>query len=269
MREKLNQLRATLTQLQEKLIEAESELADQLAEINAFEFQFEARVGHLFDKLEQLEREIQRYNERIQIARNKEIFGYAHVSVEDQYRRTWHAPPKSAPTPPPEPLPPASEAEIKRLYRQLARRYHPDLAQDDHERAWRTEKMQLINDAYAARSLAELAALANDMDSLIDTGPLRAGQSEAQLINALQTEIDRCQKRLRGIDKELRGLRYRPSVELSLEVKSARRQGRDLLSEMAADLERKIAKKAVERDMLKAQFDQLGPDQGFIPIPRQ
>jgi hypothetical protein len=55
-------------------------------------------------------------------------------------------------------------------------------------------------------------------------------------------------------------------VQLSLEVKVARGQGRDLLGEMAADLESKIARKTAERDMLKAQFDQLGPDQGIIQV---
>ena len=57
-------------------------------------------------------------------------------------------------------------------------------------------------------------------------------------------------------------------MEFSLEVKAARRQGRNLLAEMAADLQAKIARKSAERDMLKTQFDQLGPDQGFIPINR-
>ncbi len=71
---------------------------------------------------------------------------------------------------------------------------------------------------------------------------------------------------MRQIKSELQGLHQRPSVQLSLEVKVARRQGRDLLGEMAAELEAKIARKTVERDMLKAQFDQMGPDQGIIPI---
>jgi hypothetical protein len=56
---------------------------------------------------------------------------------------------------------------------------------------------------------------------------------------------------------------------MSLEVKAAGRQGRDRLAELAAELERKIARKTAERDMLKAQFDQLGPDQGFIPLKRK
>lgn len=268
MSDQLNALRAALAEAQNRLIETEAELADRLAEINAFEIEFESRVGYLLDNLEALEQDIQKYHERIQIARNKQIFGTPHISVEDQYRRTWQAPPPAAPTPPAQPLNPASEAEIKALYRQLARRFHPDLAATEPERLFRTQKMQAINDAYAARSLAELVALAQGAEAGIDTG-WRAGQTEGQLVAALQAELSRCQQRLREIDRELRHLPYRPSVEVSLEVKAARRRGRDLLAEMAAEVERKIARKSVERDLLKAQFDQLGPDQGFININRR
>jgi hypothetical protein len=35
------------------------------------------------------------------------------------------------------------------------------------------------------------------------------------------------------------------------------RNGRDLLAEIIADLEKKIARKTVERDMIKSQFDEL------------
>jgi chromosome segregation ATPase len=265
MQEKLNDLRAAVSETREKLIEAEAKLADQLAEINAFEFEFEARVGYLLDQLEALEKEIERYNERIRIARNKEIFGRAHISVEDQYRRAWEHPPTDAVRPPAQPLSLTSETDIKQLYRRLARRFHPDLGTNEADRAHRTKKMQLINDAYAARSLTELVALAQEPD-IIPTGPMQAGQSEAQLAAALHAELTRCQNRLHQIKKELRSLRFRPSIEMSLEVKSARRQGRDLLAEMAATLQQKIARKTVERDLLKAQFDQLGPEQGFIKI---
>jgi chromosome segregation ATPase len=268
MQQQLSELRATLAQIHTQLIEAEADLADQLAEINAFEFEFEARVGHLMDTLETLEAEIQKYNEYIQIARNRQIFGTAHVPVENQYRRAWQAPPDWAPTPPPQPVDPVSEAEIKKLYRQLARRFHPDLAVDEADRALRTEKMTAVNNAYAARSLAELVTLDQEPD-IVNVQRIRPGQTEAQLVQALQAELTRCQRRLREIEKELRGLRFRPSVELSLEVKAAKKQGRDLLAEMVTELEHKIARKTVERDMLKAQFDQLGPDHGFIIIDRE
>lgn len=268
MQEQLTHLRAELAEIHNRLIEAEAELADRLAEINAFEFEFEARAGHLMDTLEALEAEVRRYTERIEIARSKQVFGQAHIPVNTQYRRAWQPPPTSAPTPPPQPLNSASEAEIKRLYRQLARRYHPDLALSEVDRARRTEKMAAINDAYAARSLVELVAMAQEEEAIVDSGRAYPGHTEAQLVQALQDELSRCRRRLHEIERELRNLHHRPSVELSLEVKLARRQGRDLLAEMAAELERKIARKTAERDMLKAQFDQLGPEQGFIPLDR-
>ena len=268
MNEKITELRLALAELHERLIEAEAGLADRLAEINAFEVEFEARVGGLIDDLAALEKEIDRYNERIQKARSQQKFGYAHVPVEEQYRRAWQAPPVEAPLPPSQPLTPQDEPEIKRLYRQLARRFHPDLATDEADRLQRTQKMTLVNNAYAARSLIELVTLAQEQELFIGVKPAQNDRTEAQLAQALQNELVRCQQRLRQIDRELNGLRYRASVEVSLEVKSAARQGRDLLAEMATELQRKIARKTAERDMLKAQFDQLGPDQGFIPIKR-
>ena len=268
MNDQLNRLRSELADTQNQLIDAEAELADRLAEVNAFEFEFEARVGHLIDRLEALEADVQRYNERIQIARNKQVFGSAHIPVEAQYRRTWQSPRTSAPTPPPQPLPPAGEAEIKRLYRHLARRFHPDLTTGESDRLFRTQKMTAVNDAYAARSMAELVALAAEPDSRINTGRDVSSQTEAQLIQVLQGELIRCKSRLREIAREITGVHHRPSVDLSLEVKSGRRQGRDLLAEMPADIEKRIMKKEVELDMLKAQFDQLGSDSGFIIINR-
>jgi hypothetical protein len=269
LREQLARLRIAVEQAQADLIEAEAQLADQLAEINAFEFEFEARVGHLLDKLEALEAEIGRYHDRIQMMRSKQVFGQPYLSADEQYRRAWRAPPTSAPTPPPQPLSPASEAQIKKLYRQLARRFHPDLALDETDRALRTEKMAAINAAYAARSLVELEALAREPDTFIQTGRVRPGQTEEQLVQALQDELARCQRRMREIEGELHRLHQRPSVQLGLEVKLAHRQGRDLLGEMAADLEHQIARRTVQRDMLKAQFEQLGPEQGFISIERR
>jgi chromosome segregation ATPase len=255
----LDELRAAVERARTELIEAEARLADQLAAIHAFEFEFEARVGHLWDKLDALEAEVERYHDRIQMLRHK------YLSAERQYRRAWQAPPRSAPSPPPQPLGPIDEAHVKQLYRQLARRFHPDLVTGEGERAWRTEKMAAINAAYAARSLTELEALAQETDTYIHTGRTQPGQTEAQLMQALQAELERCRRRLREIENELHGLPQRPSVKLSLEVKLARRQGQDLLAEMASDLEAKITRKRVERDMLKAQFDQLGPEQGIIP----
>ena len=131
--------------------------------------------------------------------RNRAVFGNAYLSVEKQYQRAWEKPPREAPLPPPQPVSPLAEAEIKKLYRKLARQFHPDLAADEQDRLYRTEKMAALNDAYAARSMPELRGLAQEA-AYIQTRS--TGQTTAQMIQALEEELARCRSRLREIQAE-------------------------------------------------------------------
>lgn len=254
--ERLTQLRLAVEVARRELIDAEAELADRRTDIAAFEYEYEARVGVLLFQLEQVEADLQDYLDRIKERRNEKIFGTAYSSVEDQFRKTWQS---SAMAEPPKKkihVNENTEAQIKKLYRQLARRYHPDLASDDAEREFRTEMMTAVNDAYAARSLAELMVLAKELE---ERGQMEAGAggTAVDMLKALEEELTRCQRRLRQIDLDVQSLHTHPLVELSTEVKFGEQQGRDILAEMAEEIERKIARKTVERDMIKSQFDNL------------
>jgi hypothetical protein len=260
--EKLARLRQELAQAQDELIDAETELADQMADIRTFEAEFEACVGFLMTRLADLEGQVNDFLDRIKQRRNESVFGSQYRSADEQYRRTWQQP--AQPAEPPPPPPSADEqAQLKKLYRKLARRFHPDLASSEADRLVRTEKMAAINDAYAARSLTELLIFAAEMETETEAAvpaAVRPGQTEADMIAALEKEIRRCQHRVREIDLEMQNLHNLASVELALERKMAQRNGRDLLAEIAADLERKIARKTVELDMIKSQFNNLNRD---------
>lgn len=255
--EKLARLRAELGRVQDELIDAETELADQMADIRAFEAEFEARVGFLMTQLTDLETEVNDYLDRIRQRRNESVFGSQYRSADEQFRRTWQQPPKPAAAPPPAPPSADEKAQLKKLYRRLARRFHPDLAQNEADRLYRTERMSGINDAYAARSLTELLVFAAEMETVTEPAAVIPGQTETDMVQALEKEIRRCRRRVQEIDLEMQNLHNRASVELALERKLVQRNGRDLLAEIAADLERKIARKTVERDMIKSQFDEL------------
>jgi chromosome segregation ATPase len=254
--QKVKRLRLELDQLRAELADAEAERNSQLEDVEAFEFRFEAHVGQLLDHLATIESEVNSYLTQIKLRRHEQSFadqGASFEPVEEQFRQTWqHTPETAVPQPPP----PATQAQIKKIYRQLARQFHPDLAIDKADRQYRTDKMAAINDAYNAQSMVELMALAEELEThrsrMQDAPP-----PDQEMAQALQEEIDRCRRRLRAIDNELQNLPNRPMVDLALQVKLARREGRDLLSEMATDLERKIARKSAERDMLRAQFNNL------------
>lgn len=255
--EELARLRAKVEDARQQLVEAEANLAEQRLDIEAFEFEYQARVGVLLAQLEQIDAEVKLYLDRIQQQRNERTFGTAFSSVEEQYRQTWQAPRQEPSRPKPAPISENSAAQIKNLYRQLARRYHPDLAADEAERAHRTEMMTAVNDAYAARSLAELLALAKELENKGQGVSAVKGQTGEDMVQALSAELQRIQRRLRQIDLELHSLHTHHLVELSLEAKFAQQKGRDILAEMTAEIERRIARKTVERDMIKTQFDNL------------
>jgi hypothetical protein len=61
-----------------------------------------------------------------------------------------------------------------------------------------------------------------------------------------KTEHEQIEERLKAVRQEIARLSQLPIVKLSLDVKLARHQRRDLLGEMAYDLQRKVGRKIAE-----------------------
>jgi hypothetical protein len=139
------------------------------------------------------------------------------------------------------------------LYRRLARRYHPDLARNDADRAQSNDQMKEINLAYAAGGLPALMRLAGmNVPYGIDLGqPTLHPQLKP---DPSMTEMEKTQWKLRELRQQIYRLGSLPIVKLSLDVKLARHQGRDLLGEMQAELQYKVARKLAERDYLRSQI---------------
>ncbi len=264
--QQINHLRRQINQVQAEIDGAAGELVRLEEDLRTFEYEFEATVGYLLEQLTRLEEEVNDYLQQIKVRRTEQTFGEGYRTVEDQYNATWNIPRKDEGKKQPPKPPPLTAAKLKKLYRDLARRYHPDLAVDETDRAYRTAKMTAINDAYKAGSLAEMMALAEEKEMVarVETGQKIEGdtavtppQTDADMIHALNQELDNRRRQLFRVQDALRNFHNRPLVELALDVRFARQQGRDLLAEMATEAQRKIARKEVERDMIKSQFDKL------------
>lgn len=261
-RERVRELQAILDSLRPLLIDAETQLADRLAAISAFEFRVRARLDSLNRRLDGLQAEIdalrqglRRYQtdaldwDDILPRRDKEgptwRFEGGAASTGDFRYRTSTEKPRAV-------LEGDLLAKVKGLYRQLARRFHPDLALEEKDRSYRTDLMMAINAAYAAGDLAELERLATEPDSLS-----REPQTLEELALALEREVDRCRRRLAEIGTELARLESHKSAELMKRAERAAAVGRDLLAELAADFRRRIAEKMVERDILETQLEEV------------
>jgi hypothetical protein len=257
LEEQLTHLHGQIAEAEAELVEREAELVDLRTELYAFGLEYDTRVGHKLAELSAVEEEIRRCRQQISLYRQWGPKGPPqsnYVPVEEQYRRAWQQPPAPPPPPPPQPIDETTEAQIKTLYRQLCHRFHPDLATDRSEQAWRTEVMRTVNAAYAARSLAELQRLAEQPDR----PPATQVSSDEQRLAAMQERLQQIERRLREVEQEIRELMDGPEMALSLEVKLARWDGRDLLAEMAAEAEATVAQKRAELDALEAEMERFG-----------
>jgi len=136
--------------------------------LNQFERQYRTRLGGLHTEIDRLRKEITDYRERIAQLRE----------------RAANRDPLLSDPPPFDDDPTAEGPEFERIsanqrrpvvdvetmdalrtvYRQLAKRFHPDLALTPDERHRRQEMMLRINEAFAERNLAALEAIARETE---------------------------------------------------------------------------------------------------------
>jgi hypothetical protein len=267
-REQIAAYQALLDELRPQLIDAEAHLAEQLAAISAFEVLVRSRFERLTQRLDKLQAEIDDLRRQMRTRRfawededgfgagrdrsgSAWEFGREGAAAAGRFRYREAPPDAVAPS-----LPAEQQADLRRLYRQLARRFHPDLALDEAERDRRTAIMMRINTAYAAGDLARLEQIALEPD-LTTNGQA----SDQELAESLGREVERCRLRLAEIKKELAALEGHESTQLLRRSERATVEGRDLLDELATDLRRQINEKMVERDVLQTQLEESEDDE--------
>ncbi len=255
-RERVAELQALLVEVRPWLIAAEVELSERLAAISAFEFRVRSRLEPLTRRMDQLDEEIQSL--RQQLRQMQEDWFVTDESFDGELYQQWRSSKdagaaasgeyryrEAIESPPVQKLSSDQSAELKRLYRQLARRFHPDFALDEEDRSYRTSIMMAVNAAYAIGDFERLEELALEPD------PQPQLFTDQDMAEALLKEWHRCRRRLEEIELELVRLEEHPSSELMRRVEEAAVGGRDLLDELASELRERIAGKMVRRDVLQ------------------
>lgn len=261
---------ANLPKKRQELEDAESELAELEKQIRVFEATVDNRLGDLLDHLSDLNAETAHLDEEIRMIREQRLYGTDLMQYSEGAPRP--ARPKKLTDLPPQVLTgldktqsavdnPFAQAiqipDIKTLYRKLARRYHPDLARNPSDRTQSNRQMAEINQAYAAGDLTTLLKLAGtDIPYGVDLSQQNLNLD--YLHDRSLTEAEQLERKIKAVRQRITRLSDLPLVRLSLEVKLARHQRRDLLYEMAAELRYKLARKTAERDYLQAQIKASG-----------
>ena len=201
------QLRADLRQAQEELRVAEADLAAEQAAVNAFRMHARLMLDDLADAILTLR------------ARKQSLLtalALQEASDDDPLGPAAEAPADAAAASADDDLPlptptPRDRAAEKRLYRELARRFHPDLAETAAELAYRTSVMTAVNAAYTAGDAQALYDLAGELEP----DELRElAQIETREARQLRERLMQCRRRRRKVARQLDDLRRENTARL-------------------------------------------------------
>lgn len=268
-REQIAHLRAELDGLLPELVEAEAELAEWYTSINAFEFQLRARISPLTRKLEALDAEITELRRQLRWHGDSWYEGASSAAANWARGRSaaeagdyrYRAAPTTARPEQDE----DTRTEIKKLYRQLARRFHPDTAVDDSDRTYRTQLMMAINAAYAAGDLAKLRELAASPEFTSPNG-LNYDHADQKLAEMLLREVARVRRRLAEIKQEMIRLEKHESAKMMKKMVEVEANGRDYFAEIEKQLRDLIEERLVSRHSLEVQLESLEMDEGDTAV---
>lgn len=148
-----------------------------------------------------------------------------------------------------------TEAEVLRLYRELAKRHHPDLARTAAERDRRAELMLRVNVAYRDRDLATLQSIYLEVQ--LDS-PLSPEELCRQRLSWTRHEIERLEREIRAVELRIHALTSTDTYTLW----RAHERGEGALD----DLERRTRQRLVRE---RERLDEAAAHYGRISVRRQ
>lgn len=200
--EELNRKKAELATLETELAENELSLATFQAELNAFEMEYMRVIGIRYTELDRIEAQI---NEYIALLETNRDF---------------------KPSP-----------ELKKIYREVAKKIHPDLATDDDERHRRQELMAEANQAYEEGNIEKLQAILQNWETSPES--VKGEGISFELIRIIR-QIAQSRERLKAIQAEITALEQTELYQLKTKAIEAEEVGQDLLADMADELDEQI-----------------------------
>lgn len=223
--------REQLAAVRSTLAERESELAQLRAQLKTFEGRYLRQVGVLYAELDDLEariaeREVSLYDSESARSRAAEARQRAQETHDAAYGEAHQA---EEFDPPP---------SLKTLFREVAKRIHPDFARDDDEQRHFTLLMARANQAYSRGDSETLQRMLDDHREISST---IAGEGAAAELLRILRQIRHAERDIASLEAERHALLSSEIAQLHLDAEAAAREHRDLLTELAASLREQIA----------------------------
>lgn len=221
--------RAELKTLENALAARESELALLQSGVREFELNYLEAVGQKFDELAALEKQI-----AAALGQQVTDEEYAISNELECGQTKFHA-----------------SENLKKLYREVARLCHPDLAGNEQERAHRHKLMIAANQAYEAGAEERLQSLLSAESSFVEL--TRQSNAALDLVQVLRA-ISSTEERLREIEAEIARVRQSELYRLKLRADRAALVGHNFLLDLISQVERQIRKSQNRLTTLQAEL---------------
>jgi hypothetical protein len=216
--QELQRRREELSELESQFARRESELANLQSDLRAFESRYLSVVGNRYDELAEIEKEIAKI-QGLEVDDEE-----SSLLAEDEVgcgQNRFHS------------------DKLKKLYREVARKFHPDLTACEQERFHRHQLMVEINRAYetgAEDRLQELLEAGEGLENVEASGAM-----SAEMI-LLVRQIAEAKRRLAKIEADVAEITASEIFKLKLRVENSEALGIDLFADLVAQVDRQIKK---------------------------
>lgn len=238
--------RAELASLSELLAEKELELASLRSSLLHFEHRYLMQAGIKYVELDEINAQIA---EKIARQNPKD------TDLKEESKRARETANSTAKEFSSHEIPKEKEEElskefkpsedIKKLYRQIAIKIHPDRATGEKEKEHQTKLMAEVNDAYADGDIERLRQILQEWESSPESV---IGEGIAVDLVRMIRSVSQIKGRLKTIEKEIETIKETEMYKMMMQVQEAEESGRDLLKELAdkIDSDIQLAKEKLE-----------------------
>ena len=252
----LAEKRERLAAVRAALAEREADIAQIRSQLKAFEVRYLQRVGVLYAELDEIaaritEREVDLYDSDSARRRAQEARQRAQETHEAAFGADQE-PEEFDPSP-----------SLKTLFREVAKRIHPDLASDEAEQKHFTLLMTRANQAYSRGDAETLQRLLDDHleinAAMLNKGANNgADEGDGVTLLRLAQQIQHAVRDIAALDGEHQTLLGSEIGQLFTGAEAASHEDRDLLAELAASLRERIADAQYRLEFVERQVGALG-----------
>jgi len=243
-------------ELQQAILEKEKLLIELVEEIERFKIdlsvvkqEYDIKIGRLYLKLDETDLEILKFK-KIEDLMNKgfsfeeaqkfveETLKHRREQIDEEYKKLNE---EEKDIEKRKNISKEEQKELKNLFHKLAHKFHPDITGGDDS------MMKKINKAYTNGDLETLRAINQGVD---------IGNVNIKTIEELKNKLAKLEESIKKALSEQEQLKHSEWAILRESIEKAKKQKRDILSELAEKVVEDIAKKENILDELKKKYEQ-------------